>query len=125
MFSFSIKVTYTGPTVVREGQSWTITCNDLKDDEWELIRWTRNGQSLERELSSGQLIVQSNKDNGSSKLSTNQATESHEGDYKCISSDSPDFFHLSIFFGSYETCIIILINYILILQSKESSKRIL
>lgn len=86
---------------MHEGQPWDIICNDLKDDEWELIRWTRNGQSLERELSSGQLIVQLNKDNGSSKLSTTQATESHEGDYKCISSDSPDAFHLSIYFGSY------------------------
>lgn len=92
-----IKVTYSGPTVVHEGQAWEIECNDLKADD--LIRWTRNGQTLEPELSSGQLVVLSKAGTGTSKLSATQATESHDGDYKCTS-DSADFFHLSIYFGS-------------------------
>ncbi|XP_011066842.1 PREDICTED: basigin [Acromyrmex echinatior] len=88
-------VQYTGPTIVREGQPWNIECSDLKDDD--LVRWTRNGQTLEPELSSGQLVVFSKTDAGSSKLSASQATESHEGDYKCTS-DSPESFHLSLYF---------------------------
>lgn len=95
-FSFLLKVTYSGPTVVHEGQAWSIECNDLKDDD--LIRWTRNGQTLEPELSSGQLVVFSKAGTGSSKLSAVQATENHDGDYKCTS-DSADSFHLSIYFG--------------------------
>lgn len=88
-------VTYTGPTIVHEGQPWNIECSDLKDDD--AIRWTRNGQTLEPELSSGQLVVYPKTDTGVSKLSATQATENHEGDYKCTP-DSPDFFHLSIYF---------------------------
>jgi len=90
-------VTYLGPMIVHEGQKWEIECNDLDDDV--LIRWTRNGQTLEPELSSGQLVVFSNAGTGTSKLSANQATESHDGDYKCTS-DSEASFHLSIYFGS-------------------------
>jgi len=86
-----------GPRIVHEGQAWSIECNDLKDDDH--IRWTRNGQTLEPELSSGQLVVYSKSEAGSSNLSATQATENHEGDYKCTS-DSPDSFHLSIDFGS-------------------------
>ncbi|XP_011148246.1 basigin [Harpegnathos saltator] len=88
-------VTYSGPAVVHEGQPWTIDCNDLKDDD--PIRWTRNGQTLEPELSSGQLVVYSKSGTGNSKLSATQATENHDGDYKCTS-DSADSFHLSIYF---------------------------
>ncbi|XP_018398755.1 PREDICTED: basigin [Cyphomyrmex costatus] len=88
-------VQYKGPMIVREGQSWIIECSDLKNDE--LVRWTRNGQTLEPELSSGQLIVHSKTDTGSSKLSASQATESHEGDYKCTSG-SQESFHLSLYF---------------------------
>ncbi|GAB1865160.1 Neuroplastin-like isoform x2 protein [Camponotus japonicus] len=87
-------VTYVGPAIVHEGQKWEIECN-LDDDN--AIRWTRNGQTLEPELSSGQLVVFSNAGTGTSKLSANQATESHDGDYKCTS-DSEAFFHLSIYF---------------------------
>lgn len=86
---------YSGSTVVHEGQAWSIECNDLKDDD--TIRWTRNGQTLELELSSGQLVVNTEKDRKSSKLSASQALESHEGDYRCIS-DSPTPHHLSIQF---------------------------
>ncbi|EGI57729.1 Basigin [Acromyrmex echinatior] len=94
-FGLMTCVQYTGPTIVREGQPWNIECSDLKDDD--LVRWTRNGQTLEPELSSGQLVVFSKTDAGSSKLSASQATESHEGDYKCTS-DSPESFHLSLYF---------------------------
>lgn len=94
--SFSAKVTYSGPSVVHEGQPWSIECNDLKDDH---VRWTRNGQTLEPELSSGQLVVLSKTGTGSSKLSATQATENHDGDYKCTT-ESADSFHLSIYFGS-------------------------
>lgn len=98
MFSFLITVTYTSPTgrEVREGQPWDIECRDLKDDD--LIRWTRNGQTLEPELASGQLVVYSKAGTGSSKLSANEATENHEGDYKCT--EGSDAFHLSISLGS-------------------------
>ncbi|KYM99619.1 Basigin, partial [Cyphomyrmex costatus] len=99
IFFFRIKVQYKGPMIVREGQSWIIECSDLKNDE--LVRWTRNGQTLEPELSSGQLIVHSKTDTGSSKLSASQATESHEGDYKCTSG-SQESFHLSLYFGSQD-----------------------
>lgn len=96
-FSFSIKVTYSGPHIIHEGQSWEIECTDLKDDD--PIRWTRNGQTLEPELSSGQLVVLSKPGTGTSKLSATQATESHDGDYKCTS-DSMELFHLTIYYGS-------------------------
>ncbi|XP_014474831.1 PREDICTED: basigin isoform X2 [Dinoponera quadriceps] len=88
-------VTYVGPTVVHEGQPWSIECNDLVKDD--LIRWTRNGQTLEPELSSGQLFVSSQAGTGSSKLSATRAMEDHDGDYKCTT-DSADSFHLSIYF---------------------------
>ncbi|XP_036141088.1 basigin isoform X2 [Monomorium pharaonis] len=88
-------VTYTGPTIVREGQPWSIECTDLKDND--NVKWTRNGQTPE-ELSSGQLVV-SPLAPGKSTLSATQATESHEGDYKCTDNpDSSDSFHLSIAF---------------------------
>ncbi|KAM0724709.1 Basigin [Formica fusca] len=87
-------VTYSGPTVVHEGQAWEIECNNLKAENG--IRWTRNGQTLEPELSSGQLVVLSKAGTGTSKLSATQATESHDGDYKCTS-DSAESFHLSIY----------------------------
>lgn len=89
------EVTYSGPAIVNEGQPWDIECSGLKEDD--NIRWTRNGQTLEPELSSGQLVVFSKRGSGSSKLSTSQATESHDGDYKCTS-DSTESFHLSIHF---------------------------
>ncbi|EZA59607.1 Basigin [Ooceraea biroi] len=85
---------YTGPMMVHEGQVWKIECNDLKEDD--LIRWTRNGQTLEPELSSGQLVVLSKAGTSSSMLSANQATDSHDGDYKCTP-DSSDSFHLTIY----------------------------
>lgn len=88
-------VTYSGASVVHEGQAWTIECNGLKPED--PIRWTRNGQSLEPELASGQLVVISKAGTGSSKLSAMQATESHDGDYKCTP-ESNDVFHLSIYF---------------------------
>ncbi|TGZ48199.1 basigin isoform X1 [Temnothorax longispinosus] len=89
-------VTYTGPTIApREGQPWDIVCNDLKDDD--LIRWTRDGNTLEPELSSGQLVVYSKQGTGSSKLSAAQATENHEGVYRCTP-DSPNAYHLSLYF---------------------------
>lgn len=87
-------VTYSGATVVHEGQPWTIECSGLKPDD--PIRWTRNGQSLEPDLASGQLVVLSKLGSGSSKLSAIQATESHDGDYKC-SPETNDVFHLSIY----------------------------
>ncbi|KAL0108341.1 hypothetical protein PUN28_015106 [Cardiocondyla obscurior] len=87
-------VKYTGPTVVHEGQPWNIQCDDLKDND--LIRWTRNGQTLEPELSSGQLVVYSKPGTGTSQLSATQATENHEGDYKCTGGS--EFYHLSIYF---------------------------
>lgn len=92
------KVTYTGPTMVHEGQAWKIECNDLKKDD--LIRWTRNGQTLEPELSSGQLVVLSKAGTSSSTLSASQASDSHDGDYKCTS-DSSESFHLMIYSGIY------------------------
>ncbi|XP_012227807.1 basigin isoform X2 [Linepithema humile] len=85
-------VKYSGPALVNEGQSWSIECNDLKDDD--PIRWTRNGQSLEPELSSGQLVVLSKAGTHSSSLSASQATESHDGEYKCT--DNAETFHLMI-----------------------------
>ncbi|CAK9803239.1 Basigin (Fragment) [Anthophora plagiata] len=88
-------VTYKGATVVHEGQPWSIECSGLKPDD--LIRWTRNGQSLEPELASGQLVVQPPLDTGSSTLKAIQATDSHEGDYKCTQ-DSDASFHLWIYF---------------------------
>lgn len=92
------KVTYKGATVVHENQSWSIECSDLKPDD--LIRWTRNGQSLEPELASGQLVVQSPIGTRSSTLRAMHATDSHDGDYKCTQ-DSDESFHLWIYFGSY------------------------
>ncbi|XP_011872176.1 PREDICTED: basigin [Vollenhovia emeryi] len=86
-------VKYDGPTIVREGQGWEITCTELEDDN---IRWTRNGQTLEPELSSGQLVVYSEPNTGSSRLKANQATDNHEGDYKCTTASS-EFYHLSIY----------------------------
>ncbi|XP_015438226.1 PREDICTED: basigin [Dufourea novaeangliae] len=88
-------VTYTGASVVHEGQPWRIECSGLKPDD--LIRWTRNGQSLEPELASGQLVVDSHVANGSSTLRAKYATDSHDGDYKCTP-DSSDVFHLWIYF---------------------------
>jgi len=95
-FFFLGKVTYTGSVMVHEGQAWKIECDDLKKND--LIRWTRNGQTLEPELSSGQLIVLAG--TSSSTLSASQATDSHDGDYKCTP-DSPDSFHLMIYSGMY------------------------
>lgn len=92
------KVTYTGASVVHENQPWSIKCSNLKSDD--LIRWTRNGQSLEPELASGQLVVQSPVGSGSSTLQAMHATDSHEGDYKCTQ-DSDESFHLWIYYGSY------------------------
>ncbi|KAL6263536.1 hypothetical protein P5V15_006325 [Pogonomyrmex californicus] len=89
------EIKYDGPSVVHEGKPWDIECNGLKKDD--LIRWTRNGQTLEPELSSGQLVVTSIPETGTSKLSAKQATENHDGDYKCTP-DSSEFFHLSIYF---------------------------
>ncbi|XP_017753351.1 PREDICTED: basigin [Eufriesea mexicana] len=88
-------VTYKGATVVHENQSWSIECSDLKPDD--LIRWTRNGQSLEPELASGQLVVQSPIGTRSSTLRAMHATDSHDGDYKCTQ-DSDESFHLWIYF---------------------------
>ncbi|XP_076649316.1 immunoglobulin domain-containing protein Bsg [Halictus rubicundus] len=87
-------VTYTGVSDVREGQPWSIECSGLKPDD--LIRWTRNGQSLEPDLASGQLVVNS-PGTGSSTLRALHATDSHDGDYKCTS-DSTEAFHLWIYF---------------------------
>lgn len=92
------KVTYTGASVVHENQAWSIKCSNLKPDD--LIRWTRNGQSLEPELASGQLVVQSPVGSGSSTLQAMHATDNHEGDYKCTQ-DSDESFHLWIYYGSY------------------------
>lgn len=92
------KVTYKGASVVHENQPWSIECSDLKPDD--MIRWTRNGQSLEPELASGQLTVQSPVGTGSSTLRAMHATDSHHGDYKCTQ-DSDELFHLWINFGSY------------------------
>ncbi|KAK9298050.1 hypothetical protein QLX08_008406, partial [Tetragonisca angustula] len=88
-------VTYKGATVVHENQPWSIECSNLKQDN--LIRWTRNGQSLEPELASGQLTVQSPVGTGSSTLRAMHATDSHDGDYKCTQ-DSDESFHLWIYF---------------------------
>lgn len=88
-------VIYSGPDLVHEGQPWSIECSGLQPDD--NIRWTRNGQNLERELASGQLVVISEANSGSSKLSAMKATEYHDGDYKCTS-DSSDAFHLSLYF---------------------------
>ncbi|XP_003693505.1 basigin isoform X2 [Apis florea] len=88
-------VTYTGASVVHENQPWSIKCSNLKSDD--LIRWTRNGQSLEPELASGQLVVQSPVGSGSSTLQAMHATDSHEGDYKCTQ-DSDESFHLWIYY---------------------------
>lgn len=89
------EVTYSGPSVVHEGQPWNIECSGLKPDD--PIRWTRNGQSLEPDLASGQLVVLSTEGTGTSKLSALQARETHDGDYKCTP-ESSDIFHLSIYF---------------------------
>lgn len=87
-------VTYDGPkNEVPKGTAWKIECKDLKDDDE--VRWTRNGQMLGLELSSGQLSVTPGI--GSSTLSATQATESHVGDYKCTP-DSAEYFHLMIHF---------------------------
>ncbi|XP_024225305.1 basigin [Bombus impatiens] len=88
-------VTYKGASVVHENQPWSIECSDLKPDD--MIRWTRNGQSLEPELASGQLTVQSPVGTGSSTLRAMHATDSHHGDYKCTQ-DSDELFHLWINF---------------------------
>ena len=88
-------VTYKGlASIVHEGQPWWIECKDLKPDD--LIRWTRNGQSLEPELASGQLVVHSPVGTGSSTLTAMHATDSHDGDYKCTP-DSSEVFHLWIY----------------------------
>ncbi|KAF3423068.1 hypothetical protein E2986_09941 [Frieseomelitta varia] len=92
---FPLIVTYKGATVVHENQPWSIECSDLKQDN--LIRWTRNGQSLEPELASGQLTVQSPVGTGSSILRAIHATDNHDGDYKCTQ-DSDESFHLWIYF---------------------------
>lgn len=88
-------VNYTGPTLVHKGQPWSIECSGLQPDD--NIRWTRNGENLERELASGQLVVYSEANAGSSKLSAKKATEYHDGDYKCTS-ESSEAFHLSLYF---------------------------
>ncbi|XP_054012544.1 basigin [Hylaeus anthracinus] len=88
-------VTYTGASVVHEGQPWTIECGGLKPDD--SIRWTRNGQSLEPELASGQLVVNSSMGTGTTLLRAAHATASHDGDYKCTP-DTSEVFHLSIYF---------------------------
>lgn len=88
-------VKYVGPTIVREGQPWSIECIDLKEND--NVKWTRNGQTPE-ELSSGQLVV-SPYSPGKSTLSAIRATENHEGDYKCTDNpDSTESLHLSISF---------------------------
>lgn len=85
-------VTYEGPPKeILKGANWQITCKNLKDDEQ--VRWTRNGETLELELSSGQLTVKPG--DGFSTLSATQARDSHDGNYKCTS-DSADSFHLMI-----------------------------
>lgn len=91
------KVTYTGASVVHEGQPWMIMCSGLKSDD--VIRWTRNGQSLEPQLSSGELSVNTTMAAGISTLRAMHATDTHNGDYKCT--DSSDVFPLWIYFGSY------------------------
>ncbi|XP_076248508.1 immunoglobulin domain-containing protein Bsg [Calliopsis andreniformis] len=88
-------VRYHGAPVVHEGQPWTIECTDLKPDD--LIRWTRNGQSLEPELASGKLAVNSPAGTGTSTLTAMHATDTHDGDYKCTP-DSSESFHLLINF---------------------------
>ncbi|XP_046822586.1 basigin [Vespa velutina] len=88
-------VIYSGPTIVHKGQPWSIECSGLQPDD--NIRWTRNGQTLEPELASGQLIVRPKAKTGGSELAAIQATEFHEGDYKCTP-DSSDAFHLSLYF---------------------------
>ncbi|XP_076764274.1 immunoglobulin domain-containing protein Bsg [Xylocopa sonorina] len=88
-------VTYKGATVVHEGQAWSIECSNLKQDE--PIRWTRNGQSLEPELASGQLTVVTTMGTSTSVLRSSYATDSHEGDYKCTQ-NSDDGFRLSIYY---------------------------
>lgn len=88
-------VTYKGAKDVREGQPWSIECSGLKPDD--LIRWTRNGQSLEPELASGKLMVHSPTGAGTSTLEAKHATDTHDGDYKCTQ-DSDESFHLSIEF---------------------------
>ncbi|KAK2578157.1 hypothetical protein KPH14_001353 [Odynerus spinipes] len=88
-------VNYSGPALIHEDQPWSIECSGLQPDD--NIRWTRNGQNLEPELASGQLVVFSELHAGSSKLSAMKANEYHEGDYKCTS-DSSDAFHLSLYF---------------------------
>lgn len=88
-------VTYKGSSsIVHEGQAWWIECKDLDPDD--LIRWTRNGQSLEPELASGQLVVDSPVGSASSTLRAKYATDSHDGDYKCTP-DSSEVFHLWIY----------------------------
>lgn len=86
-------VKYSGPTIVHQGQPWEIVCEDLKKGAG--IRWTRNDQSLEPELSSGKLVVTSISEY-SSKLSANNATENHDGEYRCT--DSVESFHLLLHF---------------------------
>ncbi|CAL7944212.1 unnamed protein product [Xylocopa violacea] len=88
-------VTYKGSTTVHEGQAWSIECSSLQPDE--PIRWTRNGQSLEPELASGQLTVVTTKGTGTSVLRSSYATDSHEGDYKCTQ-NSDDGFRLTIYY---------------------------
>ncbi|XP_043501232.1 basigin [Polistes fuscatus] len=88
-------VNYTGPRLVHKGQPWSIECSGLQPDD--NIRWTRNGQTLEPELASGQLVVRSKAKTGGSELAAIQATEFHEGDYKCTP-DSSDAFHLFLYF---------------------------
>ncbi|XP_031828172.1 immunoglobulin domain-containing protein Bsg [Nomia melanderi] len=88
-------VTYKGVPDIHEGQAWSIECSGLKPDD--LIRWTRNGQSLEPELASGQLVVESPVGTGSSTLRAIYATDSHDGDYKCTP-DSNEAFHLWMYF---------------------------
>ena len=87
-------VTYTGASVVHEGQPWMIMCSGLKSDD--VIRWTRNGQSLEPQLSSGELSVNTTMAAGISTLRAMHATDTHNGDYKCT--DTSDVFTLWIYF---------------------------
>lgn len=90
-------VTYEGPrSPVHAGQPWSIQCSDLTPQQIDgLIKWTRNGQSLGPDLSSGKLSIETNKNAGWSKLSAAQATEDHEGDYVCTA-DATMAFHLAI-----------------------------
>ena len=79
------EVEYSGDEIIRDGEPWQIECRGFKGT---VIRWTRNQQSLETELSSGLMKVDTNLTENVSKLTSQAASQNDDGAYKCTNDSS-------------------------------------